>query len=445
MSWKHAKFEDSTVFRSLEKIAQEKGLVKNTEVVKTAAKTLDLTPSSNLTDNIIKLCAGLRAQGMSKFAEDLELKFINYKKAQTLYETFKETGEDLVDQAHPKGSHKLEGVDGDATVETIVDRHLKMLDVVNKTPKGKLASNHQIINAVKMALGQVVDSEANQTAKDAYSEAIKLMVPSLQKIVDLYNKTSWWGARNQFSGFISVLNGLQKDIDAVDVNAGFPTDLPGKIAGAIFNAAEKTKSDKNWLATNSAANNEEKQKQNIDQAFINAYNAAAANVLRAQSLSWAGGNALNGNLGDLEYRRKLLNPDDIKNVIVIRLLRPLGKIKTDVANMNYGERKSKLPTNANGVNRKELADKVIGEIDSSITSATNAYKAVDGKKDGMGLVSADVLGGLFAAPITQIKNVKSLEDLSAKCDKVVAMYRKNLGIIEDWLTEAGSPAPNVEE
>jgi len=156
MTFKHTKFEDSAVMRSLERLAKEKNLLPS-QTVKTASATpkLDLSPSDNLTSNIMILCAGLRDSGMYKQAQELEEKFFTYKQAQTLYETSKETGEDLVDEAHPKGSPKLEGVDaGDlAIIETIVDQQMKLLDVVNKNPTGKLASNKEVINAVKMVLG----------------------------------------------------------------------------------------------------------------------------------------------------------------------------------------------------------------------------------------------------------------------------------------------------
>ena len=153
MTFKHTKFEDSPIMRSLEKVAREKGLVKEEPISKTAsAPTIDLTPSDNLMSNILKLCAGLRAAGFGKYASELELSYLGYKKANTLYETSKEKGDDLVDAAHPKGSHKLEGLEGDAEVETILDQHLKMLDVVNRKPSGKLSSAQDILGAVKVVL-----------------------------------------------------------------------------------------------------------------------------------------------------------------------------------------------------------------------------------------------------------------------------------------------------
>lgn len=156
MTFKHMKFEDSPTMRALEKVAKEKGLVKPETLEKKAsiAKKADYTPTPNLMENIFKLCAGLRTQGLVKEAAEIETNYLNYKQAQTLYETSTEKGDDLVDAAHPKGSHKLEGVAGEeAVVETIIDQHLKHLEMVNKKPTGKLSSA-SVLNAVKKVLGQ---------------------------------------------------------------------------------------------------------------------------------------------------------------------------------------------------------------------------------------------------------------------------------------------------
>ena len=161
MTFKHIKFDDSPVMRSLERIAKEKGMVKESLLEKIASrsamvKKADLTPTTNLMENLIKLCSGLREEGFDKYADELESTFMMFKQAQTLYETSKETGEDLVDMAHPKGSHTLEGVSGDAVFETIIDQQLKDIKMVEKKPTGKLSNANEIIRAVKMCLAEDV-------------------------------------------------------------------------------------------------------------------------------------------------------------------------------------------------------------------------------------------------------------------------------------------------
>ncbi len=163
MTFKHLKFEDSPVMRSLEKVAIEKGLVSPQFMIKQAEKKSDFSVSINLSENIIKLCNGLRSCGLEAKADELEKNYLDYKKAQTLYETSKETGEDLVHSAHPKGSHKLEGVEGDSIIETIIDQHLQHLRMIEKKPTGKL-STASIIDKVKIILAQDATLESQLLA-----------------------------------------------------------------------------------------------------------------------------------------------------------------------------------------------------------------------------------------------------------------------------------------
>lgn len=156
MTFKHVKFQDSVVMRSLERVAKEKGLVKEEDLVKNAAltKKADITPTNNLLENLIRLGAGLREAGFTTYADEVEERALAYKQAQSLYEAHKEKGEDLVDAAHPDGSHKMEDVDGDAVFRTILDKQVEMMKVVDKKPTGKLASSSSILNAVKNVLAQ---------------------------------------------------------------------------------------------------------------------------------------------------------------------------------------------------------------------------------------------------------------------------------------------------
>ena len=98
MTFKHIQHWDSEVFRSLEKVAFQKGMIKPEAIQKTATPTkkADLTPSGNLMENIFKLCSGMREQGLQKEAAEIELNYLKYKRAQTLYEAHKERGEDLI-------------------------------------------------------------------------------------------------------------------------------------------------------------------------------------------------------------------------------------------------------------------------------------------------------------------------------------------------------------
>lgn len=174
MTFKHAKFEDSVIMRSLERVAREKGLVKDEPIQKTASAQVDLTPSDSLMENILNLCAGLRVSGFDKYADELETNYLSYKQAtNSLYETDPKAGEKQIRDAHPKGSHKIDGISGDdlAVVETILDEHLKLLDIVNKTPTGKLASSDDVLRAVKKACGAPLNKVDGGALKNVLGQA----------------------------------------------------------------------------------------------------------------------------------------------------------------------------------------------------------------------------------------------------------------------------------
>lgn len=180
MNFKHDDFGSSEVMRSLERVAQEKGLVKPDSILqklasRPAVKKADVVPTSNLMENILKLCEGLKDQGLVAVANELEANYFQFKQAQTLYEAHKEKGEDLIHAAHPDGSHKLEGVDSEeATFEDILDKHVKILQKIEKKPTGKLESVAHVLSEVKKALGQ------NTTSLDD----IKNLVSQVKKKID---------------------------------------------------------------------------------------------------------------------------------------------------------------------------------------------------------------------------------------------------------------------
>lgn len=174
----------SEVARSLEKIALEKGLIKPepvnshkspTEAFKTATA---LAPTDNLAENILKLCQGLRTQGFDKYATEIEVKFLQFKQADAsgLYDVWHhgepQSGEEVLHQAHPDGSHKMVDVDGDAVVEDLLEKQKKIQQVILKTPTGKLAAK-DAVNIARIILadsGKTLD-QINQELTQAWSQA----------------------------------------------------------------------------------------------------------------------------------------------------------------------------------------------------------------------------------------------------------------------------------
>jgi hypothetical protein len=148
----------SEVYRELERQAVRKGHFEPTpaEQVKLASNELaiskrvnaevDLTPSSDLSQDIAKLAHALRRKGYVKQAEDLESNFVLFKQAETaLYNVNNERAKELMEMAHSDGDVDI--VDGGelGEIETIQSAADKILAVVNKKPTGKLASMAALI------------------------------------------------------------------------------------------------------------------------------------------------------------------------------------------------------------------------------------------------------------------------------------------------------------
>lgn len=223
MTFKHAKFEDSVIMRSLEKVAREKGLIKDAPIQKTAAVQIDLKPSDSLMQNILTLCAGLRAQGFDKHANELEVNFLAYKQASNaLYDTDPKAGEKQIRDAHPKGSHKLEGVEGGdlAVVETVIDEHIKLLDIVNKKPTGKLASSSDVLSAVKKVLGQAVAPPA-PVAPEALGDPdalVELAIGKLNSSINAIASQSDIGRGvNYMRSYVKDIKNLSRDLNVKNV------------------------------------------------------------------------------------------------------------------------------------------------------------------------------------------------------------------------------------
>lgn len=150
MTYKHIKFDESAVMRSLQKQAIEKGIIKPKQIVKEASKQSSIYISDNLDENLSNLISGLKKAGMEDLASEISYKFIDYKKAESKLYGLKNgsDAEDLVNEAHPKGSYDLKDVEGDSTIEYLYDQHKKMMDVVKKKINKKAQSEQQSVKDV---------------------------------------------------------------------------------------------------------------------------------------------------------------------------------------------------------------------------------------------------------------------------------------------------------
>ena len=117
-----------------------------------SAETIE--KASGLTPKLLRLANSLRANGFEDYALNIEDKMMRIKRAQTIdiYKAHKETGEDLVNEAHPDGDWSVGSGEGDlGDVETIVSNFKKMRKIVEKMPTGKLAA---VVEMCKVVLGE---------------------------------------------------------------------------------------------------------------------------------------------------------------------------------------------------------------------------------------------------------------------------------------------------
>lgn len=166
MTFKHADSRESSVYRALEKIAYEKGLVKPETINKTASKkVIDLAAGPNLMENILKLCSALREEGLDRQASELERNLMICKAAS---KGTPEVDPETIQQAHPKGSVRVSNLDGDAVVEDILDQHLEILNVALKPAKGRISTASEVIKQVKIVL-------AEESSQELVGEALALL------------------------------------------------------------------------------------------------------------------------------------------------------------------------------------------------------------------------------------------------------------------------------
>lgn len=201
--------------RSLEKLAVEKGLVKPETLKKTAeTKVSELKPTENFEENVFKLCAALRSSGYVKYAEEVEDKFITFKKANDLYNVFKQTGADVINEAHPEGSPHL-SMEGDAIVETILDKRKAIEKVVNKQPTGKLANIINLAKLIKQA------DESSDVVKKKYNEGIEGLLAAFNAVkgreillgtiyLNVENVSSKWGFASVETHLNAMIENLKK-------------------------------------------------------------------------------------------------------------------------------------------------------------------------------------------------------------------------------------------
>lgn len=139
---------DSETYRALERHAAKRGFF-DTEIVKQAADQaqeveLPLEATGDLLQDLCKLADGLRAKGFDQQANTLERNILIYKSASSnLYDVTGETGDDLLDFAHPEGDVTVVGEGELAKVETQKGTAKKVREIAEKAPTGKAGSKSE--------------------------------------------------------------------------------------------------------------------------------------------------------------------------------------------------------------------------------------------------------------------------------------------------------------
>ncbi len=225
MTYKNTKFEDSPVMRSLEKLAQKKGLIKNDPFKKEAsAPAPSYVPTENLNQNILKLCSGLRSQGFGRYASELESKFLALKAA-----------ENILEEAHPEGSVTLKDMEGDATVEDCADQKKMIEDIIKKTPKGKFGGD--IVNLCKIVLAEVGDDdgEASQEETEANTYFTSILIETQTLITnivrandlsDYANLGNWIGDNDTAMSGWSRLKSVKSHFEGIRDNMNEVAKMP---------------------------------------------------------------------------------------------------------------------------------------------------------------------------------------------------------------------------
>lgn len=150
------------------------------------------------------------------FLKDLSDSRKKASKVDKLYDVSGETGEKLVDTAHPEGSPKVDIKNTKEVVETITDQQKEDLKVVEKNPTGKYAELTELYVSLKKAGATV---KQLQTVKDHIDKVAHLDTVINHVLVVLADELDSMG----LSKYADMVDGLIKQ--AEDPSLRLPSDF----------------------------------------------------------------------------------------------------------------------------------------------------------------------------------------------------------------------------
>jgi hypothetical protein len=442
MTFKHTNFADSPTMRSLEKLAKDKGLIKEesplTKIASSPAKA-NLKPTDNLMENLLKLCSGLRSAGFNKYAEDLESTFMMYKQAASQCEC----DTDIVEQAHPKGSHKLDGVDGDALIETIIDQHIKDMQIVNKKPTGKLANSSSIINAVKISLADDPETDQGAGFQQEAKKYIKICCTNLIEGIKGIMTAS--GGHNIFPYGIESKDGpedksLKKWLDFSNTDAQNIMDTAQLVD--FEDLVNSVKSVRNIITPDIQNNRfytgtsfmsrvqhdlptlESKRIFTRSLGLIDlglAYSGAIRQIL------------IGKNIQSAKQTYSFLLASDVVRELTNHLINPLSELEVKLQQLDYPGKKDKLPENVRNDFNKH--------IEEMVNARNDANMLISSVRRGQGsqIINPKTLDESISknnaeSPLIGVfVGATNLNDIITKAIGATNVYRTSINNLEQWL------------
>lgn len=150
------------------------GLVKSPQMREYLNRADDVV--AHTVNSLVKLANDLDDMGSKDAALAVDRQLKLYKEAvDKLYDVTGETGEDLINKAHPGGGPTIvPAKEEGGKVETIVEEHKKLLDKVKKMPTGKYAEIVQELIVKANTLDDAGQTEAAKAIDSALREIISL-------------------------------------------------------------------------------------------------------------------------------------------------------------------------------------------------------------------------------------------------------------------------------
>lgn len=201
------------------------------------------TEPSTFAESLLILCSELRSSGFTSYASEIEQRFLLLKQAEAhLYNTHDETGDDLVEFAHPGGGNKDldKGWDELGEVETILEKHKKMLEVVNKEPAG-VKKQASIASIAKIILAQDagVQSQIQQLQSQVKMQAagLKRDFDNVVSLVKQRGGISWYksGLYDTLVSDIDDVVSKHLDLDALDNLSRYINTVEDIVTNTVFN------------------------------------------------------------------------------------------------------------------------------------------------------------------------------------------------------------------